>query len=281
MSEEKNLKSLITEAINKPGMQLPVFNPVALELQQLMSDQDASIQSMEATIMRDPALVMQVLRMANSAIYAGLAEIGTLKQALMRVGSKQVLRLAMAAAQFSLYHSNDPRCNAHMQSLWSGAWASAKGAAWIAERSGHGAISEQAFLAGLLHDAGKLVILRAIEEISSSKISSAVLSDHLIEEMLDSLHCEYGYALMKHWHLPEVYCITGRDHHIPQLDAGNALLVIVRLMDQIRSKLGIGCAQDPEILPAASEEAIILRLNEVQLADLEITLEDQLELQAA
>jgi HD-like signal output (HDOD) protein len=281
MSEERNLKNLITEAINKPGMQLPVFNPVALELQQLMSNDNASMQTMESTIMRDPALVMQVLRMANSAVYSGLAEIGTLKQALMRVGSQQVLRLAMAAAQFSLYRSNDPRCNAHMQSLWKAAWASAKGAAWIAERSGHGAISEQAFLAGLLHDAGKLVILRAIEEISTAKLPGLALSDHLIEEMLDSLHCEYGYALMNHWHLPEIYCVVGRDHHLPQLDASNTLLVVVRLMDQVRTRLGIGCAPDTELLPAASEEAIILRLNEVQLADLEITLEDQLDLQAA
>ena len=121
MSDDRNLKSMIAEALNKPGVQLPVFNPVALELQEIMKDEDSSAGKIESTIMRDPALALQVLRLANSAVYAGLAEINTLKQALMRVGTKQVLRLATAAAQQSLYRSTDPRCQKQMENLWASA----------------------------------------------------------------------------------------------------------------------------------------------------------------
>ena len=278
---EKSLKDHIAEAIQKPGIQLPVFNPVALELQQIMQDQNSSNASIEATLQRDTALSVQVLRMANSSLYAGLSEITTLKQALMRVGSKQIMRLAMAAAQLGLYRSSNPMCRRYMEEMWRAASASAAGAAWLAQKSGHGALSEQAFLAGLLHDVGKLAILRVIEELAGTPPKGKPIPDNVITEVLEALHCEYGHDLMRRWNLPEQYCVVGRDHHARECDTGNVLLVTVRLADQICRKLGVGCERDPELMPAASEEATALRIGEVQLADLEVTIEDQVGLLAA
>lgn len=281
INSEKSLRDHIAEAVEKPGIQLPVFNPVALDLQQILQDESTTNARIEATLQRDPALAVQILRMANSSLYAGLSEITTLKQALMRVGTKQVLRLAMAAAQLSLYRSKNPLCNRYMEEMWRAATASATGAAWLAEKCGHGELSEQAFLAGLLHDVGKLVILRVIEDFASAPPNGKPIRDTVITEMLEALHCEYGYSLMKRWNLPEQYCLVGREHHASQCNTGNVLLVTVRLADQICSKLGIGCDSEPELMPAASEEAAALRIGEVQLADLEVTLEDQVGLLAA
>ncbi|MFM9967164.1 MAG: HDOD domain-containing protein [Burkholderiales bacterium] len=281
MNTDKSLKDHIAEAIQKPGIQLPVFNPAALELQKIMQDENVSNAQIEATLQSDPALAVQVLRMANSSLYAGLSEITTLRQALMRVGSKQILRLAMAAAQLGLYRSKSPLCRRYMEEMWRAASASATGAAWLAEKSGHGALSEQAFLAGLLHDVGKLVILRVIEEIAAAPPNGKPIPDNVITEMLDALHCEYGYDLMRRWNLPEQYCLVGREHHAPDCNTGNVLMVTVRLADQICRKLGVGCDAEPELMPAASDEAAALRIGEIQLADLEVTLEDQVGLLAA
>ena len=278
---DKSLKDYIAEAIQKPGIQLPIFNPVALELQQIMQDDNTSNAQIEATLQRDPALSVQILRMANSSLYAGLAEITTLRQALMRVGCKQVTRLALAAAQLGLYRSKNPMCNRHMEEMWRAASAAATGAAWLADKSGHGALAEQAFLAGLLHDVGKLVILRVIEELANAPPNGKPIPDNVITEMLEALHCEYGYDLMKRWNLPELYCQVGREHHAIECNTGNVLMVTVRLADQICRKLGIGCDSEPDLMPAASEEAAALRIGEVQLADLEVTLEDQVGLLAA
>jgi len=281
MNSQLSFKDHVAAAIRKPGMQLPVFNPVALELQQLLNDDETPNATIEATIQRDPALVLQVLRMANSSMYAGLAETTTLRQALTRVGSKQVVRLALAAAQLSLYQSRNALCKRYMGGMWQAAYASASGAAWLAEKSGHSQLSEQAFLAGLLHDVGKLVILRAVEQLANESAIQGPLSDAVVEEMLESLHCEYGYELMQLWNLPEQYRVVGRDHHAAHCNVGNVLLVAVRLADQVCRKLGIGCAPDPDVMPAASEEANALRLGEIMLADLEVNLEESLELKAA
>lgn len=87
------------------------------------------------------------------------------------------------------------------------------------------------------------------------------------------MHCEFGHDLM---HLPDIYAITERDHHLANSDSGNVLMVIVRLVDQITRTMGIGCPAEPTLEPAASEEAGALILSEVAIADLEVTLEDKL-----
>jgi HD-like signal output (HDOD) protein len=281
MSASTSLQDQIAAALRKPGVQLPVFTPVALELQQLMRQDDVASERIEALIQRDPALSIQVLRMANSSVYSGLMKITTLRQAVARVGTRQILRIAFAAAQQGLYRSTNPKTRRDMDFIWQAALGAAHGAAWIAERSGHADLSEQAFLAGLLHDIGKLVILRAFDELAAEAAPGRSLPDTLVHETMDALHCGYGEDLLRRWNLPEEYCVVARDHHLAHLDAGNVLLVCVRLADLVCRRSGIGMEVDSEIVPAASEEASALCLGEVQLADLEVNLEDALGLAPA
>jgi len=162
----------------------------------------------------------------------------------------------------------------YMTALWRQAYACAVGGSWVAERTGRPDSAEAAFLAGLLHDIGKLLILRALEEIAVKGGAPVALSKTLVDEMLDSLHCDLGCELMRRWNLPESYCVVGRDHHRDIADASQLLVVIVRLLDQVCAKIGIGGTGDPEAVPAASPEAQSLGMSEVQLAELEIVLED-------
>ena len=276
MNAAKPLKERVTDYIGQSGLQLPMFNPIALELHNALKDEKLTTAGFEAVITRDPGLSGQVLRMANSSAFAGLTQIGTIKQAVLRLGMKQVARLAIAAAQLSLYRSANTLTGPYMGELWRQAYACARGAGWIAERIGRPGEADAAFLAGLLHDIGKLLILRALEEIVEKGTSGQTLSRALIDEMIEGLHCELGYALMKQWNLPEAYCIVSRDHHVEEPDAGRVLVAIVRVMDQVCAKIGIGAAADPEVVPAASPEAQALGLSEVQLAELEIELEDSM-----
>lgn len=276
MTQTSSLKELIAETARSPGTHIPVFNPVALEVQKLAHDDKVSLARIEATLLRDPVLSAQVLRMANSSRYGGLSTAATLKQALSRLGAEQVVRLAMAAAQVSLYQSRHPLFRSSVADLWKTAFASAIGAAWIAHRSNHGEIAEQAFLAGLMHDVGKLVVMRSIEKLMFEQKIEAALPDAVAMEMVDALHCEFGFELTRRWNLPEAYAVICRDHHLEACDTGNVLLVAVRLIDEVCRKMGIGCAPEPGLMPAAGEEAAALMLNEVALADLEVTLEDKL-----
>ena len=231
MNAPRPLKELIAETAHKPGTHLPVFNAVAMDVQKLIREENVQITRIESTLLRDPALAAQVLRMANSSMYAGLASVTTLRQALARVGTQQIMRLVLAAAQVSLYQPHHPLFKQHLSSMWKAAYASAIGCATIAHKSSYAGMAEEAFVAGLLHDVGKLVVLRSIEKLILDKAFTGPLPDAMVGEMIETLHCEFGYELMQRWNFPAVYAVIARDHHNVECDLSNVLMVMVRLMD--------------------------------------------------
>ena len=99
-------------------------------------------------------------------------------------------------------------------------------------------------------------------------------SDKVIDELMQQLHTDQGYAIMTHWNLPEKYCRVARDHHLTEIGGNNALLVMVRMANQVCHKMGIGLIEDPSIVLIETPEAAQLQLSEINLARLEVHLED-------
>ncbi len=271
-----SLQELIIKAIASDRLRLPAFPSVAMKLQQALHDRNTRIADLEAMIVGDQALASQILRVANSSFYQGLKAIPTIQKALIRLGVRQVATLALAVSQRSLYRVQDQRLGRYMERLWQHAFASALGSQWLAQHSGYREQADTAFLAGLLHNIGQLVILQVIDELCAGQdLRGKELPEALLLEVLDSnMHNAQGYALMKRWNLPEEYRIVARDHHREPCESGNLLLVIVRLVDQACAKVGIGLRHDPNVALAATPEATHLGITEIQLAELEILLED-------
>lgn len=279
MTAEKPLQELIIEEITSNRLELPVFSPVALKLQSTLNEENITVEEIESILMEDQTLTSQVLRMANSAFYKGLHSITTIRKAIIRLGLEQVANLAMTASQRNTYFSENSILHRYMEKLWQHALASAIGSRWIAQRCGYRNESESAFLAGLLHNIGQLAIVKILEEICARQVITA-LTDTVTFEILESpLHTEQGYRLMTQWNLPEPYCLIARDHHNTSWDNNDILLIIVRLTDQACRKIGFGLNPDPSIVTAVTAEAHSLGLTEIQLAELEITLEDTSQIQ--
>ncbi len=276
----KPLKQLVAERIDASGLELPIFGEAALALLQLLTREDVSVQQMEAVISRDPALAAEVMRAASSSFFAGLGDLRSLRQAIQRLGVQAAGQTALVAAQRSLARSPSPLIDRHMRALWRNAQASAIGARWIARRAGHSGESDCAFLGGLLHDIGKLLVLKVIEDITREH-GRLALSETFLAEILDTLHAEQGAALLAHWNLPEVYVRIARDHHRDVEDTPEPCMAIVRLVDLACRRLGVDGTPDPDAALFASREAEALGLSEVQLAELEIAIEDALGLEPA
>lgn len=255
---------------------MPVFHPVALRLQQVLARPEFSIEEVHQLIMADPGLASQVLRAANSPLYTGLSKVGTIREAIIRLGSREVANLAMLTTQQEQYRSDDPRYNALMQQLWKHAFCCAVGSKWLARKVGAAELSQEAFLAGLLHDIGKLFLLKVMEEICQEENFRMAAKRAVLEEVLLTLHVEQGHQLMLQWHLPEVYCQVVAGHEEAIWDRGNLLLATVRLANLACLKLGIGLGGDPGIMLGTRAEAQVLGLKEVALAELEIAIEDAL-----
>ena len=273
MSE--SITALIATHVNDKDFKLPVFNPVALEIQKAIHA-EAELSVIEAMILKDQALATEILRVANSAFFAGLQKQQTVQQALVRLGIKRVFSMIMLAAQRQAFTARQPFLNEVMQKLWQHTAASAGTCRWIAIKCGYRELAENAFLAGLLHDLGSLVVLKVLDEISAAG-EVAELTGPVILEVIESLHTQYGYKVMQSWELPQQYAEIARDHHLGSSDSANVLLQIVRLVDGACRKVGIGMSHDPELVLEAMPEAQSLGIKDVHLAEMEIELEEMCE----
>lgn len=253
---------------------LPVISSVCLEIRGELEKEEPSRERVEALIGSDPGLTFQLLRLANSSFYKGLNEIGTIRDAMTRLGMDETSNLVLLATQKKLYQATDPSVCAMMATLWRHAVVVALAAKLLTRQCGFHHLSSDAFFAGLLHDVGALFLLTVMDEIKTDPATPFAASDALIKEVLMAAHASQGYALMKRWNLPEKICLIARDHHQEAIDPNNPLLLIVRLANLAANKLRIGLNPCPEHILAATDEAIALGLSEIDMAQIEIALED-------
>lgn len=272
---EDSLTSMIAARVDSNEFKLPVFNRVALEVQNAVSA-EADIRKIESIILKDQALASEILRVANSAFFAGLAKQQNIQQALVRLGTDRALSLVMMTARKQAFSAAHPLLCQIMNKLWQHAAASATACRWVAIKCGYPEQAETAFLCGLLHDLGSLVVLKALDEILLTGIGQD-LTEPLIHEVFASLHTEYGHRIMQSWHLPPHYAQLALNHHQPARDNSDQLLLIVRVVDAACAKVGIGLSHEPTLVLEALEESRLLGFREVHLAELEIQLEELLE----
>jgi len=279
MPQKTSIVEIIKARLATGEMSVPVFHPVALKLQQALSRPNFSMEEVHHLLNADPGVASQVLRTSNSAFYSGLSKVSTIREAIIRLGSKEVANLAMLTTQQDLYRSDDAKYNAIMQALWKHAFCCAVGSKWLAQKIGFGAQAQEAFLGGLLHDLGKLFLLKCMEEVCREEPLKGSTNSAVLREVLANMHVEQGHQLMVQWHMPQVYCDIVAGHEQEPWDQGNVLLAMVRLSNLACRKLGIGLRKDHAILLFASAEAQTLGLKETALAELEIVLEDALKIQ--
>ncbi|QWV93782.1 HDOD domain-containing protein [Geomonas oryzisoli] len=278
----KPFVEVVKEQLDSETLNLPVFHPVAVKLQGILSGKDFTIDQVVALIIKDQALTSQILRLANSAFFSGLAKVTTITDAVVRLGAREIASVAMLASQQNSYNSfTHPELKSHSQVLWKHAIGCAIGTRWLCEKNGYRQLAQEGFIAGLLHDIGSLLILKVLEGIVNTDGERKGVSRELTAEIIAAMHTESGYQLMQKWNLPEIYCTIVRDHHSELTDSGNVLLCLVRLVDHACRKLGLGGAPEPNLMLAATFEAQSMGIKEIMLAELEIMIEDAMEMVTA
>ena len=273
MAAPISLLDVINRYIAADTLSLPVFNNAAVRLQMELVKPEPDLRVIEQVITSDQALSSQVLKIANSAFYRGLVEVGTVRAAIIRLGMREIGRIVLMAASEQHFRSRDRTIALVMKKLWQHSVGCAYGTAWLARRRDCGVEQSQAFFAGLFHDVGKLFVLMVIEQIKR-KNKSLKLTDSLLMEAMNRLHAREGSRLLTRWNMPGHLHVIARDHHNAEIDAQNRLLVLVRMANLVCRKLGIGLAEDGSLLLAATPEANLLGLAGTDLAELEGALED-------
>jgi HD-like signal output (HDOD) protein len=274
MQSETSLAEVIQRQLDSGKVELPVFNPIAQRIQRETSGDEPDFHLIEQLIVKDPALASEVLKMANSSVYRGLSEVTGIRNAIVRLGAKEVANIVTLVTHQNYFKSKDPFMHRIMRRLWSHSLGCAIGTQFLANKSGLADLAQEAFLAGLMHDIGKLLIIKILDDVISSKLMAINLSEALLNDALDRLHAECGYFLMVKWNLPAKYADVVRNHHNPNFDVKNLLLVIVRLVNKACRKLCLGLRQDSSLTLIATAEFQLLNLSDIDMAELEIKLED-------
>jgi putative nucleotidyltransferase with HDIG domain len=137
---------------------------------------------------------------------------------------------------------------------------------------------ETAFLAGLIHDIGKVVVLRGIATLRKKDPLRFKVDDHTIPEFMDARHCSVGDILCRAWNIPDDLRDAVTNHHQGTLSGrAGALTAVVQMADLMATKIGASLRPDPKLTLVDKPAAGLLRLDDVKIASLVVDLEDEFE----
>ncbi len=196
---------------------LPTLPTVVAKIIELVDNPRTNAAALARLISSDPGLTARMLKMANSAYYGFPKRIGTINLAIVVLGFNTVRDLAVSASlveRVSLnYEGNDL-----LGDFWEHSVSTAV-AARMLQRLSPSRSAGEAFVAGLLHDIGRLVVARYLPD-EFIKVQGLVEQGELgiwqIEhEVLGMGHAEIGGLLCRHWNLPEALCEAITWHHAP------------------------------------------------------------------
>jgi len=213
MEEVIESKVFINKMISTLG-ELPASPRIVSTIMKLTSDPNSDIGSLEKLLSADPSLAAKLLKLSNSSFYGQRKSVSTLKQAILIIGFYTLRSLVVATSIHNLYGKKNQ--NSVEMKLWEHSLATAIACRLLALRIRHPQL-EEIFLAGLLHDIGKLVMSQKLsqkyEEICR-KVESESTNFHLEErEALGFTHCDVGMMLLSKWNLPQELINAVYKHH--------------------------------------------------------------------
>lgn len=219
-----------TDRVNMESLvrtELPPLPRAALRVAELTKDLTVSTRVIAETIGADPVLTANIIRAANSPLYARERPITTIPAAVTALGNHAIHMLVVVLIAFDFFHRKTTQTSLR-RSLWEHAITTAFSAREICTALGL-RLSEQAFLCGLLHDIGRLLLLCHDSE-RYAQLSQNACERTLLErerETYGYTHAEIGEHVAQHWKLPIEIGRVIQAHHQPEEASEYALITYV------------------------------------------------------
>lgn len=198
------------------------------------------VNSLVQLVQQEPVLSAQILRTANSAVHAERGEARGIREAVMRLGPDTAWQLALAAALLAVAEQDVRSLEGGLLDSWHEQWAHAmvvgSTAGWLSVTEGRGDV-ERLFLAGLLHDIGKIFALYSLSDLLREDALGAPLSPPLLQALLEGVHVDIGRELTAHWKLPSYIGAVCAQHHDERPGPDSLEVHVVRVvsgLDEIR-----------------------------------------------
>ncbi|MDR1520275.1 MAG: HDOD domain-containing protein [Planctomycetota bacterium] len=205
---------------------MPSLPVVMAKLVGIIARPETSASDIAGVLSRDPGLVTRILKQVNSSYYGFPRRIATITSAVVILGFRQILNIAMSSLVFNNFVAG-ARAGLDINGLWlhslGAAFLSSAIARRVAPRN-----AEDAFICGLLHDLGKFVMFRNDADnavrVNELAVRDGILSLEAERRLLPYDHAGLGAAALERWNLPPAIVDIVRFHHDPLAAPAEAVL---------------------------------------------------------
>lgn len=231
---------VLRERLLSPSASVPVLPALAQQVIALAGDPDTPVWRIAGIVSKDQVLAARLLGLANSAYTGALQPVATVTEAIVRMGTAAVRNLVVTVCFTSRLY--DPQVyGPHGRAMTDHGLGTAYLARLIAERTGLN--PDEAFLHGLLHDIGKLVVLKTVHDLARQ--GQPAVSAEELEAVMVHMHARAGAAALQRWQLPPEICDPVEWHHEPA-SAPNRRALVAYLANRLSHRYGFGCAVDTD-----------------------------------
>ncbi len=250
MTPETRLKR-----INQFIGRMPSLSTTVSKVMQVCNNPSSSANDLNRVISYDPVLTGQILKLINSAYYGLANRITSLTRAIIMLGINTVKNLVLATSILSGCKGLSVPRNLKMNDFWAHCLSVGVLSKLIALKTGISSVEqEEYFVAGLLHDLGKLPMIACFPDLYGRCLKSA--KDKNIQLFISETmhvgfnHCEVGGLIAAKWKLGQVLQQVINRHHSQDTSMSCVFLVnSVGLANHLANQLAVGTAGDPVVNP--------------------------------
>ncbi|MFC1734525.1 HDOD domain-containing protein [Candidatus Hydrogenedentota bacterium] len=234
----KKIQSLIEDIVT-----LPSLPGVVTKVTAMITDESASVSDVAAIIAGDPSLSLKAMRLVNSAFYGMRHQITSVEHAAALLGMKVLKNLVLTASVFTLFKGKGKHRLFNQSDFWSHSINCGLAGRAIVKTASKGELvdPEEAFIAGLLHDIGKLVFSQYMFDDFDKALTLAEIENRPLHEAEKQVigvdHAEIGGALAEKWNLPENLISAILMHHDPLATDPPSYLALVICFANSLSKI--------------------------------------------
>ncbi len=227
---------------------LPTVPDILSRVLAITDNPDSTSRDLMNVIVHDPAISAKVISIANSSYYSFANRVVNLSHAISLLGFNVVKNITIGLSVFSCFHDPYSPLSNKVNDLYIHSFAVGFAADGLAKRT-TAVDSDSAFLTGLLHDIGKMVLIKLLD-LNYNNILEIALDqkkglERVEKEVLGFDHADAGAWLVKKWGLPDVFVTTVQHHHVTAPEVGD-MRSLIALCDALIRQMGFGNGGNPE-----------------------------------
>jgi HD-like signal output (HDOD) protein len=249
--------------------ELPPMPQVMFKAREIMNDPTSSFKALADILESDQAMATRVLRLSNSAFYGLAGKVTSVKHAAVLLGYRTVGEVVAMATTSKLLGDSLEGYGLDTGALWEHSLAVAFAAKLIAGKKKKD-LENDAFSAGLIHDAGKIVLNKYVLERRGE--FDKYMSDgqttflNAEKEILGFDHSEIAAEMCNAWKIPKTLTLGICYHHNPSFSKDNTLAYIIHIADALSLMSGIGSGIDGMLYRMDPRAAEFLGLSEEEIS---------------